>query len=109
MASIILIGPLADPRLRDALGLSHGQRVIVAGMLTGGRWSGIRAGGWPRLAPGEGRLDGVRVEDSAILRRYAAVMGLSAVSWHGETVLGVTDDAGPRPDQRTVLRRHPLL
>ena len=98
MASVILIGPLADPRLRDALGLGDGRGVTVPGTLAGGRWSGIRAGGWPRLAPGEGRLDGVRVEDSAMLKRYAAVMGLSAVSWHGETVLGATDDAWPRDD-----------
>ena len=79
MEDIVLVGPLAHPALRTALGLAGGQDLTLTGRLVGGRWAGIRAGGWPRVVDGEEPLAAVRVRATAKLERYAAVMGLAPV------------------------------
>ena len=79
MEDIVLVGPLAHPALRTALGIAGGQDLTLTGRLVGGRWAGIRAGGWPRVVDGEEPLAAVRVRATAKLERYAAVMGLAPV------------------------------
>lgn len=85
---ILLVGPLAHPAIRDALGLS-GTGVTISGVLRGGLKAGIEAGGWPQLKDGSERLEAVRVAMTAELRRYAAVMGLPMVAHEGGTLLGI--------------------
>lgn len=104
MEDIVLVGPLAHPALRTALGIAGGQDLTLTGRLVGGRWAGIRAGGWPRVVDGEEPLAAVRVRATAKLERYAAVMGLAPVDvpglhLPGVQVLGVaTGDANGEED-----------
>ena len=89
MEDIVLVGPLAHPALRTALGIAGGQDLTLTGRLVGGRWAGIRAGGWPRVVDGEEPLAAVRVRATAKLERYAAVMGLAPVDVPGLHLPGV--------------------
>lgn len=77
---VILIGRLAEPPMRAALGLGEGRPVTVPGRLRGGALAGIAAGGWPVLdAAAPGQVEGYAVAGNAALDRYAAIMGLTPV------------------------------
>lgn len=96
--SLTLIGPLAEPALTAALGLT-GRPVVVAGRLTGGARAGLARDGWPAIGEHDDLLPGLEVEDSDRLARYAAITGLAPVRWHGRMLLGVAaGDTAPQAD-----------
>lgn len=88
MAEFLLVGPMAHPLLREALGLGAGRAVALKGRLVGGRRAGIERHGWPVWQAGEGVLPAIAVEGSPALMRYAEVMGLAPVPLQGARVLG---------------------
>lgn len=96
-AEVILIGRLADPAMRAALGLGDGRGVAVPGALQGGALAGIEAGGWPLFdATAAGQINGCAVARNAALDRYAAIMGLTPVMTASGPVLGAVtaEEAG---------------
>lgn len=91
---LVLVGPLADPRLMAALGLAaEGPPVVLAGRLTGGRHAGVAAADWPSLRDGGGTIAGVRVQRTPGLARYLAVMRLSLHPHPQGPVVGVQAQA----------------
>lgn len=82
-----LVGPLAQPGMLRALGLS-GQGVRLPGQLIGGERAGIVADDWPALQEGDG-IDAVSVTPNQALRRYAQVMGLAPITVAGHRIVGV--------------------
>lgn len=94
--SLILIGPLAEDRLRAALGV-QGQPCGVAGRLHGGACAGVADGAWPVWQPGAGHLPGVRARPCAALDLYAAVMQLEPLDLPEGRVLGARRAAADRP------------
>lgn len=89
MTDIVVVGPLAHPKMLAVFGLA-GQPVAMQGSLQGGAQAGIAADGWPHLRPGDAPMDGVRITPNPALQGYAQVMGLEPVDHQGETVLGVS-------------------
>ena len=95
MEDIVLVGPLAHPALRTALGIAGGQDLTLTGRLVGGRWAGIRAGGWPRT-------EGVQLRGKTLgligyggigaeVARIARGVGMRVLAWNRtpRTVEGV--------------------
>lgn len=72
---IILVGPLADSRLIEVLGLT-GTAMFISGRLTGGQGAGVQPGDWPVLRDSATRMPAVQAAMTPRLRRYADVMGL---------------------------------
>ncbi|MBV0893212.1 NUDIX domain-containing protein [Paracoccus sp. Z118] len=95
MNDVILIGPMAHPMLREALGLGEGQGFSLPGRLVGGRWAGVRAGEWPVLVAGEGQTPALRVQPTPALARHAAVLGLPSLTIDGQVVFGARRSEGP--------------
>lgn len=93
---IWLTGPLAEPEMLSALGLS-GQGGTLGGRLIGGLRAGIDLGDWPALVDDSGQVAAVQVMPNAALWRYAGVMGLSAVTRPEGAVLGIAQ-GGSGPD-----------
>lgn len=86
--AVLLVGPLAHPKMVAALGL-EGESARITGSLVGGARAGIDADGWPALREGDEGLDALRVVPTAGLLRYAAVMGLEVRAHSQGPVLGV--------------------
>lgn len=90
----MLVGVLAQPGLREALGL-EGAPATVPGRLAGGAGAGLPEGGWPWLLPGPGAIAAWRLETpTPALERYAEVFGLAPVATPAGTVLGITAEGG---------------
>ncbi len=85
---IVIVGALAQPRLREALCLA-GTPVLVPGSLTGGNRAGIVRDDWPVLTPTSGSVPGLAVRRSPQLDRYVAVMGLVAQRVSGMQIMGI--------------------
>lgn len=85
---LVLVGPMAHPMMRDALGLRGGREVSLDGQLTGGQRAGIDRHGWPVWQSGPGQVRGIAVPATPALQRYAEVMGLAPVPLQGMRVLG---------------------
>lgn len=93
MSAVVLVGPLAHPSLRDALGLV-GREMQVEGRLVGGQRAGIVPQDWPVWQPGAdqrgvGQVAALSVTMTPELARYAEVMGLSPVPHRDMRLLGV--------------------
>lgn len=100
---IYLIGPLAQPPMLAAFGLS-GQAVVLQGDLRGGERAGIERDGWPVLQAGDGQIAAVKVSPNAGLRRYQAVMALSQIDRPEGAVLGaVIEGQGGAPWQPVLI------
>lgn len=87
MSEIVLVGPLAHPSMRAALGLV-GREMAIEGRLVGGQRAGIDRHGWPVWQNGPGTLPAVTVTMTPQLARYAAVMGLAPVPHQGLRMMG---------------------
>lgn len=87
MSEIVLVGPLAHPMMRAALGLA-GQERVIEGRLVGGQRAGIDRHGWPVWQAGPGQVSALAVTMTPALQRYAAVMGLAPVPHRGMRMMG---------------------
>ncbi|MBA48341.1 MULTISPECIES: NUDIX domain-containing protein [unclassified Paracoccus (in: a-proteobacteria)] len=85
---VLLVGPLAQTAVMQALGLG-GKAETIQGRLSGGPRAGIDAEHWPHYQGAPGRIAAVRVARNDALDRYAAVMGLEPLAHGGRSLLGV--------------------
>ena len=87
---VLLIGPLAEPAVCDALGV-RGEVLTLPGSLSGADRHGLQRGDWPVYGAGNGQIAARRVEPNAQLHRFAAVMGLHEIRIDGQPALGACD------------------
>lgn len=87
---VLLIGPLAQAAVCDALDLS-GDALTVPGQLLGADRRGLARDDWPVYRPADGQITAKAVLPSAALRRFAAVMGLSELQIGGHVALGAVE------------------
>ncbi|WP_370576433.1 NUDIX domain-containing protein [Paracoccus sp. MC1854] len=95
---LLLVGPLADPRMMTALRLApDGAPVMLTGRLTGGARAGIAPDGWPGWDRGaDGRMSAQPVRPTPQLDRYAEIMDLQGIDAPEGRVIGAA--AGVRAD-----------
>lgn len=86
--TVIVVGPLAQPLLMQALDL-QGPPIQLSGSLQGGRQAGLRRDDWPVLLDDGRVLQGRAVTPTPQLKRYAAVMNLPLCDVDGHKVMGI--------------------
>lgn len=108
---IWIVGPLADPQMREVLAPDAVVAPPINGVLKGGARAGIDVLGWPHLSEEPGQVDCFSTPWTPELRRYAQIFDLQAQDWHGREVLGLgrvlvsaeDTSAQPQPQQRAGL------